>query len=352
MYQPVPAERYFATSPALPVAQACQHDDGPGVIQALQATHASPDAVGEQGMSLLLLAMSNRSKQAMLALLTHGANPNLTTELGKSKLLVQPVAGAAKGDDPEFLRLLLTHGGDPNSHYGSRSALSCAALGDRYDNMRLLVNHGADINALDDGGVIGLEAKPIIMQLAEGRNFEQVAYLIERGANVQWKDTLGYGLAFTVQDQGFAYPPDYPRYPWVAKVKHLLEAQGVRFPVPDPAVAHTAQEWVENAQRRQWEATSEGRHWLTPIRTAERALELQQDPGPNYTRAQALRLEAEQAFQAWRKTQPHWVPSVHYINRYYQDPPTLAQEAVDMQQRQVRFQADSIRWAQQAQALR
>ncbi len=352
MYQPVPAERYFADNPALPVAQACQHDDAEGVVKALQITHVSPNAVGEQGMSLLLLAISNRSIKAVEVLLTHGADPNLQTELGRRGTLVQSVGLVAGGDNVDILRVLLNHGGDPNSKFGTRSALSHTINGQRFDNMRLLVERGANPSVADNGGLMGGYDESVVMQLADDKKFEQVAYLIEHGADVHWQNKLGLTLALSVQENGFDAKPADAIYPWVVKTKHLLEAKGIRFPVISPAVAHTAQERVENAQRRQWETTPEGRRLLGPIRAAVAERERSQNATQNYAYTQDLRLKAEEAFQAWRKGQPNWVPSVHFISRYYEDPPTLEQEAADMKQRQVKFQADSARWAEQARAIR
>ncbi len=351
MYQPVPAERYFANNAALPVALACQHDDAEGIVQALQTTRVSPNTEGEQGMSLLLLAMSNRSKKAVESLLTHGADPNLITKLGRAQVLTQSVGLAAGGDDIEMLRLLLDHKGDPNSRFGSQGALSCAIDGERYDNMRLLLDRGANINATDNGGILGLPNESLVIRLAKNKKFEQVAYFIELGVDVNWHDAMGYTLAFTVQEEGFDYKPEDPIYPWVIKTKHLLEARGIHFPVASPLVARYAQERVENTQRRQWEATAEGRRWLSPIRAAEQERERSQNATQNYAHSQDLRLKAEEAFQTWRKSQPNWVPSVNYISRYYADPPPLAREEAEQAKFQLELRADSVRWAEQTKAL-
>ncbi len=345
MYQPVSAERYFTDSPALTVALACQHDDPAALRQALAATHVSPNEVGEKGMSLLMLALRNRSKQAMRLLLTQGADPNLQTRLSAAAVPVQPVAMAAGGDDTELLTILLDHGGDPNSRFGGTPAVFGAADHERFDQMRLLLDHGADINGVNKEGY------PLVVYLAGMRNFDQVVYLIERGADIYKPTSLGYTLGFRLQEEGFEYPPSYSRYQDVVKAKHLLEAKGIRFPVVSPAVAHTAQERVENAQRRQWEATAEGRRLLGPIRAAEQERARSQNTTQNYAYSQDLRLKAEEAFQAWRKSQPNWVPSVNFVSNYYEDAPSLAEEEADMKQRQAKFQADSVRWAEQAKAL-
>ncbi len=336
MYPTVPAERYFTGSAALPAAQACQHDDAAALTKALAAAHLSPNAVGEQGMSLLLLAMSNRSLHAVRALLAAGANPNLHTRLGADKLDTQPVALAAGGDNTPLLTVLLDHGGDPNSHFGSRPAIFCAADADRYNHLRLLLDRGADINVTDKEGTT------LLIHLAERNQFDQVAYLIKRGADVHKADRLGGTVAFEVQETRYTLTDSLER--WNEEVQRLLEARGVTFPVPNPSVAFQAKVRQENAQRRRWEATPEGRQYRDQIAAAEQERAQAQDrltngvgkPDDNaravaaYTRGEELRVQAEPRCQAWRKTQPDWFPTTNESGQYPRIP-TLAQEAADIE---------------------
>ncbi|WP_460581936.1 ankyrin repeat domain-containing protein [Hymenobacter arcticus] len=328
MYPTVPAERYFAGSAALPAAQACQHDDAPALNKALADSGVSPDAVGQQGMSLLLLAMSNRSLQATAELLRRGANPNLRTRLGAQYTEVQPVALAAGGDNTPLLKLLLIHGGNPNSRYGANPATFVAADANRTDHLRLLLDHGADLNATGDHGAT------LLLHLAEQREFEQVAYLVERGADVHKADNTGGTVAFEVQEARPTLPE--ARKPWGERVQQLLEKKGITFPVPDPSVAFQARVRQENAQRRLWETTPEGQRYHNQVAAANRQREQEQAGNPNaggaaYNQAQQLRAEAEPRFQAWRKTQPHWQPSTNdgTVTLYPDPVPTLAQDAAD-----------------------
>ena len=344
---PAAAADYFS-GPALSVALACQHDDADALEKALATTHVSPNEVGAKGMSLLLLALRNRSKNAMLTLLRHRANPNLETKLSAARVPVQPVAMAAGGDDTELLTILLDHGGDPNSRYNGDPAIFGAASHDRYDQVGLLLDRGADINAIDKHG------DPLLVLCTSIREFDHTLYLLERGADAQKTDAKGYSTAFYLQDQGFRYKPGDPLYPWVIKAKHLLEAKSIHFPVPNPRVAHRAQIRAENAQRRQWEATPEGRRMVEFFQAGERARALGQ-PSPDYTAMLNQRMEAERAFQAWRKTQPNWFrPTGIWADKsslYPVPTPTPASEAAEEARRKEYDQANSARWAQQAAAL-
>lgn len=140
-------------------------------------------------------------------------------------------------------------------------------------------------------------------------------------------------------------------YRWVVKVKHLLEARGVRFPVPDPGLALRARLRAENAQRRQWETTAAGQPLVRPIKAAEQALALGR-PTEDYNATMRRRTQAERAFQAWRKTQPGWFPSPTDDDvRLYPSPlPTPADELAD-EPTKAEIQADSARWAEQARAI-
>lgn len=342
MYPTVPAERYFASSPALPAALACQHDDATALTQALAQAHLSPDAVGEQGMSLLL-AMSNRSLHAVQALLDHGANPNLHTRFGREQLDTQPVALAAGGDNTPLLTLLLDHGGDPNSHFGSRPATFCAADADRYDHLRMLLDHGVNINITDKDGTT------LMLLLAGRREFNQVAYLIKRGGDVHKADGHGGTVAFEVQTDEPDYLPKDSLYHQIAAVKNLLEARGVTFPVPHPGIAFQARVRAENAQRRTWEATTNQGRWFRAQVTAAENERTDAETkiyaaggnlpaedaraGAAYAREQQLQGEAEPRFQAWRKTQPNWSLSPNDHNPY-PTVPTREQEAADLQRQQ------------------
>ena len=293
MHSTFPATKYF-TGPLLPLAQSIENDDLPALEQGL--THAPGNAsqnVEQQGMTLLLYAMMNRRKEAMLVLLKHHTDPNQNTQVGENKLQVQPVGIAAGGEDAEILKILLDHGGNPNSRYNDEPAVFAAIKGDHFDHLHLLLDRGADINATNGYG------ETLMMALANGNQFEQIAYLIRRGADIHKPDSHGATLAFAVQD---AYvSPTLPEYKQQQLVKKLLTERGIHFPVPHPGIAFQAKVRQENLQRRQWEATAEGAQWLARIKAAEASA-----TAAAANEATQLRQQAEPVFQAWRKSQPDW----------------------------------------------
>ncbi|MGI4886643.1 MAG: ankyrin repeat domain-containing protein [Janthinobacterium lividum] len=324
-----PATKYFAGTPLLPLAQLIENDDPALLARRLdEAAPALRRAVGHEGMTLVLYAMMNRRKACLTALLTHGADPNQNTQLGKNKLQVQPVAVAAGGEDPELLIILLDHKGDPNSRYDDEPALFSAIQGDHYDHVRLLLDRGADINATDKDGDTAMQ------RMAYTADFEQVAYLIRRGADVHKPDNQGATLAFSVQTRYVS--PTLPAYKWQQTVKQMLIDRGVKFPVPHPGIAFQAKVRQENAQRRRWEATPEGEQWLARIAAAE------SNPGAG-SDFMTLRFEAEQACQAWRKNQPDWFPTTNAgrdVLPIYNHPPTLEREAAEVREEEAALQQE------------
>ena len=288
-----PATKYF-TGPLLPLAQAIESNDLSVLEQRLaQSSGAQYQNAEQNGMSLLLYAMMNRRKKAMLVLLKYHVDPNQSTHLGENKRQVQPVGIAAGGEDPEILKILLDHGGNPNSRYNDEPALFVAADASLFEHMRLLLERGADINSIAPDG------RTAIITLADHAEFDQVAYLIKKGADINKPDNHGATLAFSVQSRYVS--PTLKEYKDQQLVKQMLTERGIHFPVPHPGIAFQAKVRQENQQRRQWEATAGGAQWLARMNAAEA---LTTTAGAN--EAMQLRQQAEPVFQAWRKAQPGW----------------------------------------------
>ncbi|WP_167856323.1 ankyrin repeat domain-containing protein [Hymenobacter metallicola] len=281
-------ETYF-TGPELPAAQAIYRGDAAALRRVVTTQRINLKYSSPQGMTLLLFALANRQKECVRELLALGADPNQVSMLNGQEM-VQPVALVAGGDDPELVKILLDAKGNPNSKMhdavaGDAPALFHAIDAQRFATMRLLLDHGADINATD-----GLGNTPLLA-LATFNQFEQVAYLLERGADFRKASHSGGTLAFIVQDHQLG-DPQSEAYIWQQRVRRMLEERGVQFPVPNPAVANGQQSTAVESYRQQWLQTPEGRKWKAQIAAA-----------PNSTEKFRVRLEAQRAFRGWLKTQ-------------------------------------------------
>ncbi|SHL84612.1 Ankyrin repeat-containing protein [Hymenobacter psychrotolerans DSM 18569] len=247
IYRQKPVE-YFPTAPALTLAQAIREDDAVR-IDAIFKQHPSldPNQPGKQGVTFLFWAYSHHHTNAMRALVAHKANVNQPLRLPDGKGGTETthlINIATEGPKDELLVALLELGADPNAKDERKMpALLNAVYSNNYTRMKILLDHGADINGTDSAG--GTAAAT----LASLNNFEMVHYLLERGAD--WRLNNGE-VALSTQEKSVGNP-EATR--WQIKVKQLLLARGVKFPVPSSGAKRYA------AIRAKWEQTPEGRAW-------------------------------------------------------------------------------------------
>ena len=251
IYREAPAT-YFPAAPALDLAQAIRADDVAG-IDRLFAQHSGldPNQEGRQGVTLLFWAYAHHHVKMMKALVAHGADPNRPLRLPNEKGGVDVthlLNIAARGPKDELLVALLDLGADPNAKDERKEpALLNAVYINNYARMKILLDHGADIDAVDSAGATAAAT------LASLNNFEQVCYLLEHGAD--WRKSDGEIALWTQEnDVGNARSTA-----WQIKVKHLLMAKGVRFPVPSSGAKRFA------AIREKWEQTPEGHAWRVKL---------------------------------------------------------------------------------------
>ncbi|WP_240630219.1 ankyrin repeat domain-containing protein [Brenneria alni] len=181
---------------------------------------------GKEGVTpLLWLIYETQDKEAVKLALKLGANPNYKDGFGDSA--VNSVSGAK---DPDWLRMMLDSGGDPNAiGHLEQPALFSAINEERWADIKLLVERGADVN-LTDG------QKTTSAHYAAYLNQYEISYwLIEHGANVNTYSATGASLSWTVEESLSIMSPDSPHYKWALKVKQLLQQRGVKFPPLSPA---------------------------------------------------------------------------------------------------------------------
>lgn len=183
-------------------------------VAELASGGADVNAIGTRGVTPLLWTLKAKNAVGFEALLKAGADPNrVPPEFGYSAMWV--VAGA---DDPQFLRIALRYGGNPNHPENGRiseTPLFLAAGEGRMENVRMLLDAGANINAHDR-----FDATAANKATALGR-FQVVAYLLERGFNHDLP-----GLAKRV---GISHvPPNSEAQHWKDRVIEMLKARGGR----------------------------------------------------------------------------------------------------------------------------
>jgi ankyrin repeat protein len=211
------AEEVFKAPHLAELANAACDGDATRMARAISAG-ADPNGLSTDDGTPLLWAVYCNNPPGVEALLKAGANPNYKAQ-GK----YTPTFAAATAENPKVLRLLLAHGGDPNADDGGswsalRYAMTLGAQKGRWENYYSLLEAGVDINRLNHSG------QGIADYAAYEQKFDKVAELLDRG----YKADLP-SLAATVQIIQVA--PGRPTE-WKAKVIAMLEARGVKPPVP------------------------------------------------------------------------------------------------------------------------
>ncbi|MEM1119675.1 MAG: hypothetical protein AAGJ18_04465 [Bacteroidota bacterium] len=213
-------------SPELEVAQAIRAND---VHQIEKLVRANSDidlnVMGRQDITLLFWACAHRYPRTVEKLLDLGANPNVT--MGKGEFESHIVAICAGGKIDESFELVLEYGGDPNGTISGTPAVFQTVYARRFDRLMLLLDKGANINAVDAQTNLSL-----MLFCAKLNLFEQVAYLIEKGADFNYKSKVGSNVPFQVQKRRGQLNVEAEK--WRTKVEEMLIERGVKFPVPNP----------------------------------------------------------------------------------------------------------------------
>ena len=222
-------EQVFEDSGAAALARAACQGDVAAINRALREG-ANVDARGYQGVTPLIWAQSCQNLTGMEALLDAGADPNLMTE-GRGSFSAVTVAAEM---ETGVLRLLLDHGGDANAAYGEGPSTALTKAFERgvheqqWENFYALLEEGSDINRVHGGSTIAEFAAAL-------NQYDKVAELLERGYNTRLNR-----LALRVQNVQLEILPRNQRE-WVVRVRDMLMARGVRFPVTPENAGYAAE---------------------------------------------------------------------------------------------------------------
>ena len=184
------------------------------------------NAVGKKDMTPLMWALGKQNKRGLRTLLKNGADPNYVAPVNGWSTVTM----SAGAEDPEFLDIILTNGGDPNLCRKRQPALFLAVSNRREQNIRRLVEAGADLNQTDPLGQTAL------ILAGSLNHFEQAALLLQLGADHEIESKTGGSIASRVETS--RVKPGTPHYDWKMKVRSMLQERGVSFPVTPPWEKH------------------------------------------------------------------------------------------------------------------
>jgi len=180
-------ERAFKDPKARQLAIAAERNDATEVRRLMKEEHVNPDVFFSEkgdGFPLLAWPILTDSPEGLRAMLENGADPNVhqtfKTSKGKVRQYANAMVYATRNENPAYLKLLLEHGGNPDTRNGNDENLMYLAFlwHNQWQNVQLLIEHGADINA----GVLGEGGQTILFYYSMWADFDKVYWLLEHGA--------------------------------------------------------------------------------------------------------------------------------------------------------------------------
>lgn len=233
-------DRVFADPQAQALALAAERGDAKTVQRLMKVEQVDPDVIFSQdGMPLLAWPIFTHSPAGLKAMLENGADPNASqlhpaqdTTRFKGRHENNAMVWAAEQEDPIYLKLLLDHGGNPNTRNSNGETLLFHAFikQNQWQNVKLLVERGADVNGLT-------RRSPIIFHYAGRGGFEQAYWLLQHGAapDITFSDENPVNRQDSPVIESIFWHPGDPASPdWQRKCQQWLLQHGYqRPPMPD-----------------------------------------------------------------------------------------------------------------------
>lgn len=180
------------------------------------------NAVGEYHNTPLRVAVKLKRKQIVRVLLQLGVNPNGRTPQG----VVAAADDAVSEKDPEYLKLFLEYGLDPNLKCDDLPLIFSAVSEGNWPQYEMLLRKGADINSkAPDGSSLLLD---LVMQL----EYDRAKDLLLKGADCTVVSMHGLNVLEELVDYQtrFCGEPGLPDCHKRAELLRLMRERGVAIP--------------------------------------------------------------------------------------------------------------------------
>lgn len=229
------AELWFPNDPkAQALAIAAEHGDAAEIERLMKAEGVNPDLMfSKESLPILVWPIYTKSPAGLKAMLENGASPDARYPVPRIRVHDDGSYGvsfknnamvwAAKHSDSIYLKLLLDHGGNPNTRNSNDETLLVQAFlsGNEWDNVKLLVERGADVNAKS-------QSRPFITEYASGGDFQSTYWLLEHGAN---PDSDSDDPTYKSTINAIFWHPGNPKNPlWQRKCQQWLLQHGYKRP--------------------------------------------------------------------------------------------------------------------------
>jgi hypothetical protein len=237
----------FKNPQAQALARAAQDNNTEEVRRLIKDKHINPDTLfsdGDYAIPVVAWPVVTNSLSGLKAMLDNGANPNarkpghIVRKFSDGSVLdhfkySNAMVYAAMEEDPAYLKLLLEHGGDPNTRNTNNETLLFQAYiwHNQWQNVQVLVEHGADVNAVS-------QEKSILGNYTQEGDFEKAYWLLQHGADPKaetWiKASPDERVRYYAVEDIFWYPAKPSFFDWQRKCQQWLLAHGFqRPPLPE-----------------------------------------------------------------------------------------------------------------------
>lgn len=194
--------------------------DDPAAVEAAIRAGAQVNAKGVHGVTPLEYAIGHFRKQAYQELLKLKAD---TAQRDDEKDNAMTLAVQAYAKDPDYLKLALEAGGDPNTRRPDNDPIIVRFINDRnLEAIRLMKKAGADLNIRNRAD------RPLVIYAGIIEYWDVVWCFLELGADYQYpNEPIGWKEIF---NRPKVTPPDSPLRPYKVKAWKFLRERGIALP--------------------------------------------------------------------------------------------------------------------------
>jgi hypothetical protein len=233
----------FFSGPQLELAQAIERGEMEQVKRLAPKTDLNTP--GRKNITMLFFALQEALQRdpKRLAIATEvvkaGANP-----MQEVPNYGDPLGVVLNSSHPEFLRALLDGGVDPNFVSEGDPLIFFVTSESTFDSLKLLVERGADVNKRDS------LRNSALYEALTYRALDQIDYLLNHGANPNTYNINGvsfpYSIAIRIDLNSSA--PESATYKKLIEIRDRIIKMGVKWPPETPEQIRAR--WGANAPRR------------------------------------------------------------------------------------------------------